>query len=197
SNGVPAPFAQLRLGYKAWVAYEEQEKELYATEVRAANRRSWVHVRGMDDGGFSAKVHSLSLLEGTWFSEAGVRDLPGGVPSCGKAGDLAVQAVRGEGIARQLARDYGKDRLAVGDVFELGPRRWVVVGIMQSAGSTFGSEVWAKRSIVGPMFGKFPNYSSLVLRTKNGATAKVLAGYLNKDFKRGILKRCGNAEKAV
>src|SRR5262249_52341950 len=52
---------------------------------------------------------------------------------------------------------------------------------------TFGSEVWAKRSIVGPMFGKFPNYSSLVLRTKNGATAKVLAGYLNKDFKKTAL----------
>ena len=64
------------------------------------------------------------------------------------------QAVIGEGIARELGPDLGKKTLEVGDVFDLGPRKWIVAGILKSAGSTFDSEVWAKFELVGELFGK-------------------------------------------
>jgi ABC-type lipoprotein release transport system permease subunit len=179
SNRSAAKFDELRLGDKVWVAYEAKGKEYVATEVRAANKRRFVQVRGIDDGVIAGKVHGLPLMEGgSWFSEAGVDDKKPGQP---------IQAVLGEGVARELGHDLKKERLEVDDVFELGPRKWVVVGIMQSAGSTFGSEIWAKRGVVGPLFGKFPNYSSIVLRTRDASSARELADYLTKDFKKTAL----------
>jgi putative ABC transport system permease protein len=99
--------------------------------------------------------------------------------------ETAVEGVLGEGVAREIGRAYGKDRLHVGDVFELGPRKWVVVGIMKSAGSTFGSEVWADSSLVGDMFGK-KVFTSLVVRTKGPAEAEEVAKALgDRDILRG------------
>ena len=55
-------------------------------------------------------------------------------------------------------------------------------GILQSAGSTFDSEVWAKQSRVGEMFGK-ASYTTVVLRTADAAAAKALADDLTKNYK--------------
>ena len=85
-------------------------------------------------------------------------------------------------MARELGHDRGKPSLGPGDVFELGPRKWVVTGVLQSAGSTFDSEVWAKQSRVGEMFGK-PSYTTVVLRTADAAAAKGLADDLTKNYK--------------
>jgi putative ABC transport system permease protein len=99
--------------------------------------------------------------------------------------ETAVEGVLGEGVAREIGRAYGKDRLHVGDVFELGPRKWVVVGVMKSAGSTFGSEVWGDSSLVGDMFGK-KVFTSLVVRTRGPAEAEEVAKALgNRDILRG------------
>jgi hypothetical protein len=142
-------------------------------------RRRFVQVRGVDDPVRSGTVHGLDLYPGgTWFSTAGVRRLPGQA----EGEKEAIEAVLGEGIARELGRDYGKPALQVGDVFELGGRKWVVTGLMKSLGSTFGSEVWAKGSLVGPMFGK-DSYTAIVLRTHNAETAHELAPLLTKNFK--------------
>jgi ABC-type antimicrobial peptide transport system permease subunit len=72
----------------------------------------------------------------------------------------------------------------VGDVFPLGPRQGVVVGIMRGAQTTFGSEVWAKRQKIGEIFGKESFYTSVVLRTESPARAKQLADWLSREFKR-------------
>src|SRR5262245_7330660 len=137
-------------------------------ESRGGGRkRRFLQVRGLDDPARSGAVHGLPLHDGgAWFAEAGVQPLP---PA--KGGGTAIQAVLGEGIARELGKDYQKETLEVGDVFEAGPRRWVVVGILQSAGSTFDSEVWAKRQIVGPVFGK-DTYTTVVLRTAGADEAR-------------------------
>ena len=66
-------------------------------------------------------------------------------------------------------------RLEVGDIFELGPRKWVVVGIMKSAGSTFDSEVWAKRQLVGQMFGKDELHARSCCAPPTPTTARRLA----------------------
>ena len=156
-----------------------------STEPGQQQKRRFTQVRGIEDPRVAAQVHGLSLFPGgQWFSDSGVQTR-GDVSGTGD--DQAVQAVLGEGVAGQLGQDVGKERLEVGDLFDLGPRKWVVVGIMKSSGSTFGSEIWAKRSLVGPMFGK-EAYSSVVLRTANAETAKQVADDLTKNFKKAALQ---------
>jgi hypothetical protein len=140
-------------------------------------KRRFVQLRGVDDPARSGRVHGLDLHPGgAWFSDAGVQPLPGG------SGEQAIQAVLGEGLSRELGPDQGKRSLGPGDVFDLGGRKWVVVGVTRSGGSTFDSEVWAKRQIVGPMFGK-DSYSTVVLRTRDLETARETATDLTANYK--------------
>jgi hypothetical protein len=156
----------------------------------APQKRRFVQVRGIEDPVRAAEVHHIELLPGSaWFSEAGVEQLPGETD----AKQTAVQAVVGEGVARELGHDLGKDRLEVGDMFELGPRKWKVVGIMKSAGSTFGSEVWAKGSYMSELYGKY-NYSSLVLKTENATNAQAVAADLMKNYKKANLQAYAEPE---
>jgi ABC-type antimicrobial peptide transport system permease subunit len=159
-----------------------------AAEAGKRQRRRFTQVRGIENPVVAARVHGLELYPGgAWFSDAGVQSLGGSSSDAGQdQTEQAVQAVLGEGVAGQMGQDRGKQRLEVGDVFDLGPRKWVVVGIMKSAGSTFGSEIWSKRSLVGPMFGK-EDYSSIVLRTADASAARELAADLTKNFKKTAL----------
>src|SRR5262249_2230016 len=137
------------------------------TRVVGTRGRRFIQVRGVEDPVRSGKVHNLALAEGgAWFSQAGVQAL-----ADGSKAEQAVQAVIGEGLARELGPDQGKKTLQVGDLFELGPRKWVVVGILMSSGSVFDSEVWGKFGIVGKEFGK-ETYTTCVLRTAGAAQAK-------------------------
>jgi hypothetical protein len=181
-------------------------------------RRRFVQVRGIEDVDKAVQIHDLKLLpEGgkeRWWSSAGVMPLPGteGARETRRAAEAvlftpggqfhvpifygerdltAIEAVLGEGMARELAKDRedrgGKERrLKPGDVFELGPRKWVVVGVMDSASSTFGSEIWAKYQRVSEDFGK-RTFNSMVLRTNNGATSAdtVAKALRDKDRTRG------------
>jgi hypothetical protein len=145
-------------------------------------RRRFVQLRGVEDPVASAAAHGLTLLEGAWFSEAGVQEVRERTDS-GYERETAIQVVLGEGIARELGPDQGKESLHVNDVFEMGPnqeagdsraRKWIVVGIMKSAGSTFASEVWAKHGVAGKMFGK-EGYTALVLPTRDAESAQAVA----------------------
>jgi putative ABC transport system permease protein len=110
----------------------------------------------------------------------------------GQTGE-AIQAVIGEGIAREMGRDQGKETLAVGDLFSLAGRKWVVVGITRSEGSTFGSEVWAKWALVTKMFGK-DQYTSIVLRTADDKAAQSLSEFLTTNFKKSALQATPETE---
>ncbi len=146
----------------------------------------FVQVRGIDDPAVAATVHGIELQPGgAWFSPAGVEEISPREP--GGRAETAIEAVLGDGVARTLGADAGKERLAVGDVFALGPRKWKVVGVMSAALSTFGSEVWAKRSLVADLYGK-PNYSSLVLRTAGAAQARAVAHDLTANFRKANLE---------
>jgi putative ABC transport system permease protein len=150
----------------------------------SARQRRFVQIRGTDDPALTGEVHGLDLHEGgSWFSPAGVQPLDLAETSGAKYSTEVIQAVLGEGIAREFGKDVGRATLEVGDLFELGPRKWIIVGILHSAGSTFDSEVWAKRQVVGPMFGK-ENYSTLVMRTARRDDAKELAEDLTTSFKK-------------
>lgn len=180
----------------AGVLQDEQGRRLCSKEVYIiatqempavpgqAPRRRFVQVRGIENPLIASRVHGIELLPGgQWFSEAGVEQLP---TEAGKEPETAIQAVLGEGVARELGHDANKERLEVGDIFPLGPRKWIVRGIMQSSGSTFGSEVWAKGSYVAQLYGKFV-VSSLVLRTTDAATARAVVDDINTKFKKSAL----------
>src|SRR5262249_50686810 len=64
---------------------------------------------------------------------------------------------------------------------------WVVTGIMQSAGSTFDSEVWAKFSMIKSYFGK-DTYTTCVLRTADAEAAAAFAKDLSANFKTPAVK---------
>jgi ABC-type lipoprotein release transport system permease subunit len=150
---------------------------------KGGRRRRFLQVRGIDDPVRSARVHGLQLHEGgAWFSESSIRDDPAG------GSDKVREALVGEGIARELGADVGKPSLAVGDVFELGARRWIVSGILTTAGTTFDSEIWAKRQLVGPMFGKESSYTTLVLRTADQSTATDTAAWVTANFKKSAVQ---------
>ena len=138
--------------------------------------RRILQFRGIEDPIIAAQVHEVALdSEGTWFSDSGVRTV---LDKSGRGTTTQViEAVVGEAVASEL----GVKR---GDVFEAGPRQWVVVGIMRSTGSVFGGEIWAKRQLVGSTFGKEYGYTTLVLKAKH---AEQFADYLSNDYKKVAL----------
>ncbi len=147
-------------------------------------KRRFLQVRGLDDPRLSGAVHAIALHDGgSWFSAAGVREQPGQSQS-------AIEVVVGEGLARELARDrYAisvKEQLTVGDTFALNERTWVITGVMRSSGMTFDSEVWAKRALVGPMFGK-ETYSSLVAQAADAPAAQKLRDFFNNEYKKAAV----------
>lgn len=149
----------------------------------------FTQVRGLDDSEMAGLVHGLTLLPGgSWVGREGVQAVG--------SGQEAIQAVVGEGIARELGRDRppeekakakNPERIEVGETFPLAGRQFVVMGVVKSSGSTFDSEVWAKRDIVAKMLGK-QSYSSIVLRTAGPAEAQRLADFFNRDYSKAAVK---------
>jgi putative ABC transport system permease protein len=153
-------------------------------------KRRFLQLRGIEDPRLTAQIHGLELQPGgSWFSEAGVQEA-----SAASAAPL-IQAVLGEGVAHELGRSRtrkelagarNRNRLDLGDTFILGDRTWIVVGILKSGGSTFNSEIWAKRSLAASLFGKNA-YTTLVLRTKDADAAKELKKFLSEDYKKAAV----------
>lgn len=149
-------------------------KETYAIACQPLpgppGRKRFVQVRGIVDPNVAASVHDLTLLQGRWFSPAGVL-----TPAGAQAGERdQVESVLGAGVARELGKTAGKESLEPGDTFALADRTWVVVGIMNSDGTTFGSEVWAKQNLVAKLFNK-NGYNSVVARIAGDGTRDQIA----------------------
>lgn len=133
-------------------------------------RRRFVQIRGIENPVIAGKVHGLKLQPGgQWFSDAGVEQ------GEGDASQNLIQAVMGNGLAAEMGRDLGTKPLAVGDTFALADRTWKVAGLLDSGGSTFDSEIWAKRQIAGEYFGKPSSYSSIIVRAEGDSAATALA----------------------
>ncbi len=157
---------------------------------RGGPRRRFLQLRGIVDPVIAAHVHKVGLFQGgEWFSTAGVREAEG---AAGK--QPMIECVLGEGIATVMARERlagksGDDenkRLDVGDTFQLNERTWIVTGVMDSRGKTFDSEVWAKQSLVGPMFGK-SYYTSVVVQSPNAETAAQVRTFFKQDYPKASL----------
>jgi ABC-type antimicrobial peptide transport system permease subunit len=142
---------------------------------KGQRQRRFLQMRGIDNPDLAAKVHKITLQpNGTWFSGSAVRAI-------GKD-DTAYEVVLGDGVARTFGQDRGQKSIKVGEVLEIGPRKWIVVGIMEPSGSSFGNEIWARDQHVAENYGRQNSYSSFVVRTKDEETAK-LATKLVKDYR--------------
>lgn len=158
--------ALVREGAEPLVSYEvysiaTQELPPEKPGDRASYR--FLQIRGVEDPPVSGKTHELGLKPGSrWFGRSG------------------SECVMGAGIAAAL-------KLNVDDLFQPRPGLppvWRVVGVMESAGSPFDSETWAKREEVGKYFGKDNEekkqsfYTSIVVRTRDYGTATLAAAAL-------------------
>jgi putative ABC transport system permease protein len=180
-------------------------------------RRRFVQLRGVLDPEIAGLVHGLELeAGGRWPSESGVAGLEGdltpghaaaaaGTVGLGVAGPWsalaavvaekgrlpsareAIEVVLGQGVAGVMGADRNRGPLTVGDTFEMGDRKWVIVGIMKSAGSTFDSELWAKQDLVGKMFRK-ESYTTIVARTRDAASARHMSSFLSRAFKESAVQ---------
>ena len=167
------------LGKDVFMASKET---YYSINMEIANsnppRRRFVQMRTLEDPAIAAAVHEVQLFPGgSWFSQSGTDN--------GR-----IQCVLGEGVAATLGEDFGKARLQVGDEFSLGQMTWIVTGIMNSQGKTFGSEIWAKRlDLIYKPLGK-QSYSTLVLRTEQDTrdASLALAYHLSKRYTQQKLK---------
>jgi hypothetical protein len=125
--------------------------------------RRFVQMRGLDDMPVAAEVHGVKLGRGEWPSPSGVRKI--------NDTDTALEVVLGHGVARAFGADVGKAILEPGDTLILGPRRWVVVGIMEEGSASFSSEIWTRDLHVQANFGRENSYCSYIVRTASAEKA--------------------------
>lgn len=162
--------------------YLSSRETFYSINMPMPNseKRRFVQLRAMYDIDVSAPVHNAKLFPGgRWFNKKGGDD------------QGRIECVIGDGIAGTLGDDLGlKRRMRVGDEFQLGDMPWVVVGVMDSEGSTYGSEIWTDHSErVKKAFGK-SNFTTLVMRTEANTleAARAYANWLNLKYTQQKLK---------
>lgn len=171
-----------------------------AKPVPGRPKRRFLQLRGVEDAPLAGRAHGMQLYDGgRWISDAGaspVASADGGAP------ETLYDVVIGEGIAQQLWFDRPEDerdatrepqRLTVGDRVQLGECQGIVVGVMQSAGSTFDSELWVKNTVVRENFGKNA-YTSMVLRTDGPEKAAELKRFFNEDYRKASLQALTETE---
>jgi ABC-type lipoprotein release transport system permease subunit len=147
-------------------------------------RRRFLQVRALKSPAIAAAVHDMKLHPGgQWFAEDGNHQESGG---------KLIPCVIGEGAAGTLGADVGKPRLQPGDTFTLGDKDWIVLGVMKSEGTTFGSEVWcsATNNPVLQATGKANKYTTLVLRMAENseAASRAMAFHLQNRYEQAKLK---------
>jgi putative ABC transport system permease protein len=172
------------------IARDSQGKPLAAKEVYVivnqmlpnpvpgGRQRRFLQMRGVEDPLTAATVHGIELAAGEWFSPQGVRKLS-------ESEAPAIEAVLGDGVARTFGQDNGTGSVAPGEIVEIGPRKWYVVGVMKPSASAFGSEIWAKDEFVARYFGRVKDgavsYNSIVIRAKDPERAPEAAAMLKKE----------------
>ncbi|NBR06341.1 MAG: FtsX-like permease family protein [Planctomycetes bacterium] len=175
----------------SWETYVIVNQPIPLHARKGDRRRRFIQVRGILDPERSGKVHHLVLKSGDWFSTGesggGVREVLVSEPGKEPRKVNATEAVLGQGIAKEIGPDYMKPSLEVGDVFNMGDKYWVVAGIMDSGGSTFDSEIWAKWKTVAERFGKV-TYTTLVIKTDSKEIAYATTSDIVKNFKKAALQ---------
>jgi hypothetical protein len=140
--------------------------------VPGGRKHRFVQMRGLVNMRIAAKVHEIDLATGNWPSAGGARSVR--VEKDGTTIETSAdEVVVGDGLATAIGADLGKARLAPGDVIEITPNHyWVVAGVMLPGTNTFGSEIWARHTVIQETFGRTNSFSSYVVRTANAQIAE-------------------------
>jgi putative ABC transport system permease protein len=148
--------------------------------IPGKTKRRFMQMRGLDNPRIAAELHELELEPGgDWPSDSGIRSVETTVDGK-QVKDTYPEIVIGDGIAKTLGGDVGKAQLVPGDVVEIGPKKWVVSGVMKPNGSAFGSEIWTRDRVVQENFGRRNSYSTYVVRTANEKVATAACEVLKK-----------------
>jgi ABC-type antimicrobial peptide transport system permease subunit len=148
-----------------------------------AARRRLLQVRALENPHVAGAVHNIGLYPGgKWFAanSVEVRD-----------GKTYLACCVGEGAAGTLGEDVGKRRLEPGDTFNLGDEDWIVTGVMNTQGTTYGSEIWTGvNNTVVTGAGRGNKYTTMVLRMEENtdAASRALAAYLSDNYTQVKLK---------
>ncbi|MBA4186713.1 MAG: hypothetical protein C0467_01720 [Planctomycetaceae bacterium] len=141
-------------------------------------RRRLLQVRALEDCRIAAAVHNIDLYPGgKWFDKNSVQQ--------GADGKTYLACCIGEGAAGTLGADVGKRRLEPGDTFNLGDADWIVSGVMNTQGTTYGSEIWTGvTNTVVTSSGRGNKYTTLVLRMAENteAASRAMAQRLQDEF---------------
>jgi ABC-type antimicrobial peptide transport system permease subunit len=145
-------------------------------------RRRLLQVRAVEDCRMAAAVHNIEMYPGgKWFN----------TPAVERDGKHYLTCTIGEGAAGTLGEDIGKYRMEPGDTFRLGDEDWIVTGIMNTQGTTYGSEIWTGvDNTVVSAAGRGNKYTTLVLRMADNteAASRALAYFLTDRFPEVKLK---------
>ena len=87
----------------------------------------------------------------------------------------ANEVVVGKGLAREF------EGLDVGSTVAFGTTRWIVVGIFESAGSVFESEIWADLPVVQSLFDRNNFFQTVRARLTDASTLDALKAYNDND----------------
>jgi putative ABC transport system permease protein len=113
----------------------------------------FLQVRGVLPAAFA--VHSqLHVLEGRTFR-------PG-----------QSEAIIGKGVRRE-------SHLQLGDTIEMGRKKWKIVGVFESGGAAFESELWCDLNELASQFRREGMYSTVILRASSPREAEKLAERLS------------------
>ncbi len=152
------------------------------TKPGATPRRRLLQVRALEECRIAAAVHGITLYPGgEWFTK----------PAMQKDGKTYLTCCVGEGAAGTLGEDLGKRRLGPGDTFSLGDADWVVTGIMNTQGTTYGSEIWTTvDNTVVTSTGRGGKYTTLVLRMEQNTdtASRGMASFLTDRYTEVKLK---------
>jgi len=146
-------------------------------------RRRLLQVRALENVRLAAAVHNITLYPGgSWFPDNCV---------VVKDGKPYLACCIGEGAASNLGSDIGKRRLEPGDTFQLGDEDWIVTGVMNTQGTTYGSEIWTGvNNTVVIASGRGNKYTTLVMRMANNSerSSQAMANYLQNYYTQAKLK---------
>lgn len=146
-------------------------------------RRRLLQVRALENPHIAGSVHNIDLYPGgKWFAANSVEV---------KDGKAYLACCVGEGAAGTLGADVGKRRLEPGDTFNLGDADWIVTGVMNTQGTTYGSEIWTGvNNTVVAGAGRGNKYTTIVLRMAENseAASRAMAAFLSDNYTQVKLK---------
>jgi putative ABC transport system permease protein len=145
------------------VAADSQGRPLVSSELtvfinqpRRTEGSSNVVIRGLSEPGREMRPQ-VRLAQGRWF-RPGLRELT---------------------VSRSIAERFAN--CGLGETLSTGRATWTVVGIFDAGQTAYGSEMWTNVDDLANAFERRSNFSSVLMRARDGAALRSLADRISND----------------